>query len=452
MPMRHVRLFIAVLICSVACAPAQNASQVASQDASERKTPDTSEKPAPAATVTGHVFLDDTKSPARKAEVYLVPAASLQADVPSPDSRSKDQGPVTEKVETQFDGAYTVTHVAPGSYYIVATSPGCVSPFVTLRLAEARSAYGEWAPLGPLQREARDRILQSMPRVDVQPNQPATADVVLERAAAISGNITYDDGGPAAGLRVQVLSRMAQDGKETWAPVSLEYQGLSPGIVTDDRGNFRISGLPAGKYAVEAILEFTNSRTYFSSAGISSTSYAPTRLDIYSGNTPRVREATSFTLQTREERTGEDIVIPITKLHSIKGNIVAARDGHVINSGGVQLLNADDHSKAVYANLMEDDTSFRLSFILEGDYILSSSGSADADYFPAPRQGGIVGPPQFNMRIRHQYGAASMPLHVDRDMDGVIIAVPEPTAEEVQMYKNAMQLQKDQENQTPAQQ
>lgn len=440
------RLIIALLICN-----ATSSAPQASQTAGDRKAPDTSEKTVASGTVTGRVFLDDTKSPARKASVYLVPATSLQADAPPPDWRSRDKGPVTEQVEAQFDGTYTFTHVAPGSYYIIAISPGCVSPIVKFRLAEARSGCGEWAPLSPQQREAGDSVLRSLPRADVQSNQPATADVVLERGAAISGNIAYDDGVPAAGLQVQVLSRMMQDGKETWAPVSLEYQGLSPGIHTDDRGNFRISGLPAGKYAIEVVLEFGNSRTYFSSSGVSSMSYAPERLEIYSGNTPRVKDAASFTLQTREERTGEDIVIPISKLHTIKGNIVSAQDGHVVNSGEVSLINADDRSTVGSANLVEDDSSFTLSFIFEGDYILSSLGSADVDYLPVPRPEGSMGPPQFNTRVLHQYGAASISLHVDRDLDGVTLTVPEPTEKEAQMFKELMRQQEKQENQTPPQ-
>lgn len=449
--MRHARLFIAILICSATCA-AQSAGQSASPDGTARNAPDTSEKPTASATVTGHVFLDDTKSPARKAEVYLEPVASLQADAPPPEWRSMNRGPVTVKVEAQFDGSYIFTHVPPGSYYIVATSSGYVSPLVALRLAEARSQWDQRGPLGPQQKEARERILQSLPRVDVQPNQPATADVVLERGAAISGNITYDDGVPAAGLKVQVLSRAMQDGKETWSPLNLDNGHIWDRNFTDDRGNFRISGLPAGKYAIEVVLEFTDTKMYFtfSGGGGGESNARSARLPIYSGSTPREKDTAAFKLQTREERTGEDIVIPISKLHTIKGNIVSASDGHVVNSGAVSLVNADDHSLAGSGNLTEDDTSFRLSFIFEGDYILSSPASYDVDYLPVPPLEGNMGPPQFDIRVRHQYGSTSMRLHVDRDMDGVIIAVPEPTAEEVQMYKNAMQLQENQQNQTPA--
>lgn len=94
--------------------------------------------------------------------------------------------------------------------------------------------------------------------------------------------------------------------------------------MTDDRGNYRISGLPAGKYVVEVSVEFSDTKGYFSSSGGGgySSNARTASLSIYSGNTPRTKDAAAFAIQPREERTGEDIVIPMSKLHTIKGNIV----------------------------------------------------------------------------------------------------------------------------------
>ena len=44
----------------------------------------------------------------------------------------------------------------------------------------------------------------------------------------------------------------------------------------------------------------------------------------------------------------------------------------------------------------------------------------------------------------------SKPLHVDGDMEGVTIAVPEPTAKEAQLFEDALQRQEQQnESSTP---
>jgi hypothetical protein len=435
-------LIIAFLFCS--------AISAAQQQSRDGKTPDASQKGVPTSTVTGHVYLDDTKAPARKATVFLQPVASLESDAPLERGSGHNNGPVTMGVGTQFDGSYSFTHVARGSYYVIVTCPGYISPLLSLSLAEARSGYGEWAPLRPQQKAAKDRVLRSLPRVDVQSNLPTGVDVVLERGAAVSGTVTYDDGGTAAGLRVEVLARMIRDGKEAWgSPDSQETRFTLP-LVTDDRGNYRISGLPPGKYAIEVTLDFDNTKMYISSSGSgsNSTNAHSTTLVIYSGNTPREKDAVGFTIQAREERTGEDIVIPMSKLHTIKGNIVSAHDGHVLNGGQICHLNADDRAFAVADSLTEDDPSFTLSFIFEGDYILSSPASADVDYVPLPRRQGDLGPPQFSTHPLHLYGSASKPLHVAGDMDGVTLAVPEPTAKEAQMYKDAMQQQERDEHST----
>jgi len=45
----------------------------------------------------------------------------------------------------------------------------------------------------------------------------------------------------------------------------------------------------------------------------------------------------------------------------------------------------------------------------------------------------------------------TVPLHVDGDMDGVTIPVPEPTAKEAQMYRE-IQRQQEERNHTAGQQ
>ncbi len=43
---------------------------------------DAADKPLPTGSVTGRVYLSDTKAPARKATVCLQPAAAMTADAP----------------------------------------------------------------------------------------------------------------------------------------------------------------------------------------------------------------------------------------------------------------------------------------------------------------------------------------------------------------------------------
>src|SRR6185369_5349174 len=106
-------LICAILFCSTI---------TAAQQSRDRKLP-------ASGTVTGHVFFDDAKAPARQATVYLQPVASLQAVAPPERSSGNTNGPIIMVVGTQFDGSFSFTHVAPGSYYVIASCPGYISPF-----------------------------------------------------------------------------------------------------------------------------------------------------------------------------------------------------------------------------------------------------------------------------------------------------------------------------------
>jgi hypothetical protein len=138
----------------------------------------------------------------------------------------------------------------------------------------------------------------------------------------------------------------------------------------------------------------------------------------------------------------------MSKLHKVSGYLVSAHDGHVINSGQVTLFAADDNSMAGYANSTQNNPGFTLNFVFDGDYILESPASADVDYQLQPQQPGSVGPPQYDGHPTHLYGSASIPLHVSGDMDGVTIAVPEPSAKEAQVFADALR-QEEEQNHSP---
>jgi hypothetical protein len=387
------------------------------------------DRPSSTGTVTGRVYLDDTKGPARRAKVSLQPADALQSNTPHSRGGGQTDSGVAIEVETSFDGSFSFSHVAYGAYYVIASYPGYISPYAAVSFAEARSPYDTPQPLGAAEAKAKERVLKTIPCVTVQSGRPTSADVTLERGGAISGNISYDDGSPAVGLLVDVLTRTLREGKETWGQFIPFPATPFSQIRTDDRGNYRISGLPGQKYTVQVRLDASEMITYVSS-GASSTSMTnnTNQLIIYSGNTPRLKDATPLSVGLSEERTGEDIRIPMSKLHRVSGFIVSAHDGHTINSGEVVLYSTDHKSIGGHANSTENNPGFTLNFVLDGEYILSSPMSMDVDYQLRVQPIGSPPAPLYDSHPLHLYGSASVPLHVDSDMDGVTIAVPEPTA------------------------
>jgi hypothetical protein len=449
--MRSDHRWILVLFLSFLTAAAQQTITYSTSDASDAK-------PASAATVTGYVYLSDTKGPARRATVYLHAVGPLEADAPPRRGSYSSANDEVESigVQTRLDGSFSVSGVKAGAYYVIAMYPGYLSPYLSLALAKGRSSLGEWRPLGPAQQAAKKAVLETIPRITVQAGENASIDVTLERGAAVSGTVTFDDGNPAAGLEVTLLSRMLRDGEETWSEIQPVSDSPFVNIQTDDRGDYRFSGLPASKYVVRMELNQMKVVTQISSSGGRSSSgsnddsgYNP--IIIYSGSTPRLSKAESFTLLLGSERTGEDFRIPLNKFHTITGSVVSAQDGHAVRGGQVVLLYADDKSFAGMANMSgEDAPEFTFHFIHDGEYLLNASGVDVDEKLLALQSGGPSATPPADSPALHLYGAASMPLHVDGDMGNVTISLPEPTATELQDFRKQFQPH-GQQSQTAAQ-
>jgi hypothetical protein len=372
----------------------------------QRTTPP---KAVPTGVVTGHVYCADTNGPARLANVVLEPADAIDGYA---SSESKGVSAHMSGVQTLPDGSFSVQHVTPGTYYVFASEPGYVSPLAAVAATSDQLSKPDKA--------TRAEIAKAVPRVTVQASVPAAIEVTLQRGAAVSGTVLYDDGSPAAGLQVQLLVRQ----KEKWVePREGPVQG-TPSTITDDRGVFRISGLPAREYLIAVQLSL-NKTSYDVGDGGFSTYTDDYRIPVYSGNKLRPKDAAPFTLKLGEERPGEDITIPLAKLHNVTGSIAAARDGHTVNGGHVALLYADDRSEAANTKLAKGDTGWTLSFVPEGDYIVRVSDGADLEYEEIPNNPDSVPPTHTESHAVHHYGPGEQPLHVEGEVSGLAVSVPE---------------------------
>lgn len=371
-------------------------------------------KAAGTTTISGHVFFEDTNGPARMATVTLQPAEAIDA---LRSDKKPDKTISSQSVQTLLDGSFTMTNVQPGTYYVIASAPGYMSPVNALLAAGS----------GPPQDDAaRKKLAMLAPTVTAQANLPASVNVILERGGAVSGTVLYDDGSPAAGIRIELLVR--RNDKWTHPPHSM-FNEVIPSASTDDRGNFRIAGLPAQQYAVEAQLGLQ--KWIYSTDPHGSTSANSTQvysLSVYSGNHMRMKDAESFTLGPGEERGGEDVEIPVSRLHTLRGNVIAAHDGHLINGGRVELLYPDDKSE-VDGTQIASDGEFNFSFVPEGDYILRVTGVADTDYIEVSNGPGAMPPTHTENHVLRHYGDAEMPIHISGDMTGVVLSAPEPNAQ-----------------------
>jgi hypothetical protein len=126
-----------------------------------------------------------------------------------------------------------------------------------------------------------------------------------------------------------------------------------------------------------------------------------------------------------EERPGEDVSLPLSKLHKVQGVLLSKRDGHVLNKGSVSLLFADDRTQLGSTETGEGNENFDFPFVPEGDYILKVNSAADARFEEIPNSPGSVPPSWTKTTMVHEYGTTEVPLHVDSERTGVTVDVPE---------------------------
>ena len=366
--------------------------------------------------VIGKVTCSDTQRPARLAQVKLVKVPT-KADLKADDEKGPngDAAAAGNAVETSLDGSYVFRHVKPGSYYVVVDQEGYLIPLGQFSAKELAASDDD----------TRARVAKVVHAVAVEGNGTVTEDVVLDRGASVSGTITYDDGTPASGIGIELLTK-DHEGKWVAAKTS-RYRGFHGGSGTDDYGHYRMSGLPAGEYATEANLSVSDHETtYGPMPGSPGTTVQMemqrTRfsLPLYSGDVLRKTKAEGYSLGSGEVRAGSDLVFPLAKLHKVGGQVLA-KDGHAVNGGDVKLLWADDQTEMTEASVQYEDAGFHLEFVPEGEFTLKVSGAKDVTKVQVENSPGYT--PRFHEETKtvKTYGDGEAPLVVVGDTGDVVV-------------------------------
>ena len=381
------------------------------------------EPPRPAVgMVAGHVFCSDTQRPARMAAVRLVRVPEKAEPAKGVRQPMDGGAPTGDAVETGLDGSYLIPNVKPGDYYLVVDKEGYLIPLAQFT---ARELAGPDEP-------TRERVARAVRPITVRADQTTAEDVRLERGASVSGRATYDDGTPAGGLGVQILEKDAK-GKWVAAPVG-RYRQEFGFARTNDKGEYRVTGLPPGDYVTEVDLTLSDHETTFlpmpgNPEGQIEMHSDKTRfsLPLYSGDKLRRPTAEPYSLDRGEERTAVDVVFPLAKLHRVSGQLLA-KDGHPLNGGKVELVWADDGGKMTEAPVQYADRGFHLEFVPEGEFTLKAAEPRDVKKVQVENAPGYQ--PRFHEELKtlKTYGDAEQPLIVKGETSDVSLTVPEVKA------------------------
>ena len=352
-----------LLILSLACAPwvagAQQQSEAPPQGVTlNMNTPLQEREPpaGPTGSVTGTVIGQDTSQPARFAEVML------QRVTPTSTDASGRTGGVFagfgggSQARTEVDGTFEITGVAPGDYYVTASAPGYIPEREILQTAVAAGA------------DPAD-LLARIPVVHVTADSVSSINVTLQRGGVLSGRVNWEDGSPATGVTVMATLTPQPPA----LPNSLQViRSPGPGAttaITDDRGNFRIAGMAAGDYLLEAVLQSRGGFGGFGRGQVVST------IRVYAPGTFHKASAKPITLHNGEERDDVRLVIDLRGLHTVSGHATSASSTQTVASGRVVLSDPTDTSLQLMGSI-QPDGSFSVRYVPPGSYTLQIGGAS----------------------------------------------------------------------------
>lgn len=373
------------------------------------QTPASPTSPTPTGAVIGQVTYADTQLPARLAHVVLQPMVDLHSPALGANGKERTPEGVFHLQTVGLDGSFAITAVPQGLYYVIAEQDGYISPLSLFTRADLNR------PDDAMLR----KIARYMTPISVTAGQTTQVQVRLIRGATIGGTVRFEDGSPVVNSAVNLLQR---DAKGEWKSIRTGHLASHNSSYTDEQGAYRFSGLPAGEYLVRASVELNNVMLNYIFASGGSTNYGDGyRLRIFPGDVFRPRDAKPVKVEEGESVPGEDIDVPLSKLHSLSGVVLRPNSAAAVNAAHLTLVYPDTGDEVVSTEVNTNDGSFHFDFVPEGNYTLRVTGIADVQRTEVPSCEQCVPPTRTETKILTSYGNVSMPVQLTGDQSGLIV-------------------------------
>ena len=273
--------------------------------------------------IEGQVFNNATGEPLKKVQILLVGLGS-SADAPL--------GALTDT-----SGRFTITDIPPGRFALTAERAG----FIRV----AYSGPGTGRRVGALNLSAGQHLKDIVFRMTPQ--------------GVVSGRVLDEDGDPVAGVQVQAMRNGYAQGRRTLLPAG--------SAATNDIGEYRLAGLPPGKYYITASYGAVASM----SRGNPEEGYAPT----YYPGTADPAAAAPVQIFPGSQMRGVDISLTRTRTVRVSGRV--ANPGAAVGSSRsvmVFLMPRDGGMRGFNTrnSTMAKDGRFEIRGVLPGSYLIAA--------------------------------------------------------------------------------
>ncbi|MDQ3919128.1 MAG: carboxypeptidase-like regulatory domain-containing protein [Acidobacteriota bacterium] len=349
-------LFALACVCVAALAPVSRRAAARVQTVSTRRNAE------PHASVYGRAVYEGTSRPVRRARVMLVNTANARPELSG---------------LTDGRGEFRIANVPAGSYFAFVDVPGAISPLSFVNVSELLQGSPDFSP-----------ALKFFDTFETDGKEDKQIAVHARRGAALSGRVVYADGDPAINVAVSVMRR-GEDGRLVKFLTGANVVALSA-LHTDDRGAFRVAGLPPGEYVVAVSEAADHGDAGHARAdglgGVMEEFVNQQLLLTFYPSATSVKEATTLKLDAGDERSDVDITIPERELRNVSGYVRGRRDKQPVSHARVTIVRKDDETSQLsqgplstylqeeYAqNVTTTDEEGRWQFkeIPEGHYTIS---------------------------------------------------------------------------------
>ncbi len=280
----------------------------------------------PGATVSGTVINSTNNESVRKAIIILA---------------AQDEAKGTSYItESDGNGRFRIEDIEPGVYAISADREGFE--------LETHGARG--APPPTLNVEAGQSIK------DVR--------IRMIPLGVISGRVLDEDGDPVAGAQVQAMTYSYQSGKR-------QLQG-SEQVLSNDKGEFRLFGLPPGTFYIRASGNgFPSNVSFISGGPMIQASRPEARLtSTFYPSTTDAAHATAIDLRAGAQLRGFDIQLRREMHYSIRGKLPFRQQEAKGRSLMLQIVPRGTVHDSFTSSLNMDDENFEFREVSPGSYIV----------------------------------------------------------------------------------